>query len=119
MDEQAVIDSEPHLERFLREILAKSDAEKIYLVAHSMGNRVLTRALVNIAISNPEGAGRIKRIILAAPDISTREFTQQIAPAVFKLRAPITLYASSNDEALRHPRNGMVVVLARVNPVRT
>jgi esterase/lipase superfamily enzyme len=100
VDEQSIIDSEPHLEQFLRDVLKQSDADHIYLIAHSMGNRGLTRALMALAVTDPEEVKRIKEVILAAPDIGTVEFTEQIVPGLRKLGAPITLYASSNDRAL-------------------
>lgn len=99
-DEQAIIDAQPHLEQFLREILTQSGAGNVYLVAHSMGNRALTHVLASLAAGNPDAVRRIREVILAAPDIGTTEFTEQIAPALLRLGAPVTLYASSRDNAL-------------------
>ncbi|WP_232453167.1 alpha/beta hydrolase [Burkholderia ubonensis] len=99
-DEQAIIDAQPHLEQFLREVLAQSGADSVYLIAHSMGNRGLTRALASLAVSDPHSVGLIKEVILAAPDIGATEFTEQVAPGLLKLGAPVTLYASSHDKAL-------------------
>ena len=99
-DEQAVANAQPHLEQFLRDILRYSGARHIYLIAHSMGHRALTRALGSLAATNPDGVQRIAEVILAAPDIDATEFTEQLAPALFRLGAPVTLYASSHDEAL-------------------
>jgi esterase/lipase superfamily enzyme len=65
-----------------------------------MGNRGVTRALINLAKKDPDGVKRIKEVILAAPDIGATYFTEQIAPDLVALGAPITLYASSNDNAL-------------------
>jgi esterase/lipase superfamily enzyme len=100
VDEQAIINAEPHLEQFLGDLLTQSDAENVYLIAHSMGNRGLMKALMMLALANPKEVKRIKEVVLAAPDIDTTEFTEQIAPALLKLGAPVTLYASSNDRAL-------------------
>lgn len=99
-DEQAIIDAQPHLEQFLRDILSQSGAGNVYLIAHSMGNRGLAHVLVSLAAKNPDAVGRIKAVILAAPDIGTTEFTEQIAPGLLRLGAPVTLYASSRDNAL-------------------
>jgi esterase/lipase superfamily enzyme len=92
--------SETNLKVFLNDFLSKSDAKNIYLIAHSMGNRMLTRALVSIIAENPENAKRIKEIILAAPDIDADVFKNVIAPALIKNNNPVTLYVSSNDWAL-------------------
>jgi esterase/lipase superfamily enzyme len=100
VDEQSVVDAQPHLEQFLTDVLKHSNAENIYLIAHSMGNRGLTRALAALAVTEPQEVKRIKEVILAAPDIGTVEFTEQVVPGLRKLGAPITLYASSNDRAL-------------------
>jgi esterase/lipase superfamily enzyme len=43
----------------------------------------------------------LKEIILAAPDINVQIFQQQIYPALAKAKRPITLYVSSEDEALQ------------------
>lgn len=100
VDEQSIIDAQPHLEQFLRDVLKQSNAENVYLIAHSMGSRGLARTLAALAVTEPEEVKRIKEVILAAPDIGTVEFTEQLVPALRKLGAPITLYASSNDRAL-------------------
>ncbi|WP_225032193.1 alpha/beta hydrolase [Paraburkholderia sp. XV] len=100
VDEQSIADAEPHLEHFLKDVLKQSTAENVYLIAHSMGNRALTRALGTLAVAAPQEVKRIKEVILAAPDIGTVEFTEQIVPGLRELGAPITLYASSNDRAL-------------------
>lgn len=100
VDEQSIADAQPHLEQFLRGVLEQSNADNIYLIAHSMGNRGLTRALAALAATEPQEVKRIKEVILAAPDIGTIEFTEQVVPGLRKLGAPITLYASSNDRAL-------------------
>jgi esterase/lipase superfamily enzyme len=100
VDEQSIADAQPHLEHFLRDVLKQSNAENVYLIAHSMGNRGLTRALAALAVTEPQEVKRIKEVILAAPDMSTVEFTEQVVPGLRKLGAPITLYASSNDRAL-------------------
>ncbi|WP_429289680.1 alpha/beta hydrolase [Paraburkholderia sp. CI3] len=100
VDEQSIIDAQPHLEQFLRDVLKQSNAENVYLIAHSMGSRGLARTLAALAVTEPKEVKRIKEVILAAPDIGTIEFTEQLVPALRKLGAPITLYASSNDRAL-------------------
>jgi esterase/lipase superfamily enzyme len=100
VDEQNIVDAQPHLEAFLKDVLKQSNAENVYLIAHSMGNRGLTRALAALAVDEPQEVKRIKEVILAAPDIGAVEFTEQIVPGLRKLGAPITLYASSNDHAL-------------------
>jgi esterase/lipase superfamily enzyme len=44
-DEDVMDWSEPHLESFLSRIASSSGARTVHVIAHSMGNRVLTKAL--------------------------------------------------------------------------
>lgn len=100
VDEANIQWSQTNIEHFLKDFAEKSDAENIYLIAHSMGNRALTRAYVSVTQKNPSLKSRFKEIILAAPDIDADVFKRDIAPAMVLAGAPITLYASSKDMAL-------------------
>jgi len=93
----------PDLTDFLRDIAQKSGAKSVHLIAHSMGNRLLTAALKSLA---PEvrGRDRFHEIILAAPDIDADIFRRDIAPAIVGTGKRITLYASSRDKALQLSR---------------
>jgi esterase/lipase superfamily enzyme len=99
-DEQNVDWTVPHLKDFLINVLSDSKIEKLHLLAHSMGTRVLTKAVISLKETNPELTDRINQIILAAPDINATVFTDTIAPAIYKSAQQITLYASSKDVAL-------------------
>lgn len=120
--------SQGYLKIFLEDFLKTSGAQDIYLIAHSMGNRGLTRALSSIIAENPSATTKIKEIILAAPDIDGDVFKKDIAPVLVKIKKPITLYASSNDLALRasqmfsaYPRAGQagssMVVLSGIETI--
>ncbi|MCF6214373.1 MAG: alpha/beta hydrolase [Flavobacteriaceae bacterium] len=102
IDEANIAWSEANIKNFLEDYLTRSEADDIYLVAHSMGNRGLTKAIVSLFTEKPELKNRIKEIILAAPDIDADVFKRDIAPQmVSKIKKPITLYVSSNDMALQ------------------
>jgi esterase/lipase superfamily enzyme len=90
--------SKTALRDFLRYILANSNAEKIHLVAHSMGNLVLAEGL---QLLEPEERDRFGYVVMAAPDIDREEFLDPIAPAIARGQLHVTLYASSRDNALR------------------
>ena len=92
--------SQANLKRFIEDFFAQSDAQDVYLIAHSMGNRGLTRALADILSAKPSIKERLKEVILAAPDIDAEVFRRDIAPLLTASSSPITLYASSNDLAL-------------------
>ena len=99
-DAESVEWSQANMERFLVDFFRRSGAENVYVIAHSMGNRAVTRAIVNAARQEPAIRGRLKQVVLAAPDIDAATFREQLAPALVEMGAPVTLYASSNDKAL-------------------
>ncbi len=105
VDEANIAWAETNIKNFLSDYLSRSNADEIYLVAHSMGNRGLTKAIVSLMTEKPELASKIKEIILAAPDIDADVFKRDIAPQmVAKTHKPITLYVSSDDVALKASR---------------
>ena len=105
VDEANIAWSETNIKNFLADYLTRTKADDIYLVAHSMGNRGLTKALVSLMTEKPELSKKIKEIILAAPDIDADVFKRDIAPQmVARTHKPITLYVSSDDVALKASR---------------
>jgi esterase/lipase superfamily enzyme len=101
IDETNVEWTVSHLKRFLSDVAARSGAERVHLVAHSMGNRALASALKDL--SREPRARRLKfgEVVLTAPDIDADLFQRDIAPAIVRIAERVTLYASSNDEALK------------------
>ncbi|MEV0561471.1 alpha/beta hydrolase [Dactylosporangium sp. NPDC050588] len=86
-----------HFADFLDLALTGVGAGRVHAIAHSMGNRVLTDGLATLG---PDAARHLGQVAFAAPDVDASSFTQQAAR--FAGRATgYTLYASSNDEALR------------------
>lgn len=100
IDEQSIEWAEANLKNFLDDYFTHSDAQDVYLIAHSMGNRALTRAVISLLRDKPALRSRLKEVILAAPDIDADVFKRDIAPALTTFGAPVTLYASSTDLAL-------------------
>jgi esterase/lipase superfamily enzyme len=92
--------SKQYLKDFLHDVLAKTSAKNVYLIAHSMGNRPMTASVLSLLGEHPQLRARIKELILAAPDIDAGIFKRDIAPGLAKLGRPVTLYASSGDKAL-------------------
>jgi esterase/lipase superfamily enzyme len=100
VDETNVEWTTSHLKEFLQKIAADVQAKKVHLIAHSMGNRALTRALKDIAAEQGATAlPRFRQVVLAAPDIDADVF-KQLAEQMTRTSERVTLYASSNDEAL-------------------
>ncbi len=100
-DEDNVVWAQTHIEKFLNDFCSETNAQEIYLIGHSMGTRSLTRAYISLLEKNPTLKNRFKEIILAAPDIDADVFINVIAPAMIATKNTITLYASSNDLALK------------------
>lgn len=89
--------TEAHFTRFLELVLNRSGAEAVHVIAHSMGNRVVSESLHALP-SNVE-TSRLNQVILAAPDIDAATFEDIAERFKGKVRQ-ITLYASSRDLAL-------------------
>jgi len=89
-----------NLKNFLLDYAQNCGAKDIYLIAHSMGNRALTRAVAALFTEHPELKGRFKEIILTAPDIDADVFKREIAPKLAAGCDRITLYVSDGDKAL-------------------
>jgi esterase/lipase superfamily enzyme len=100
VDEGNIEWSQANLKSFLIEFLSQSGAQEVYLIAHSMGNRALSRAIAELLEEQPALAGKLAEIILTAPDIDAAVFTRDIAPVLVRAGRPVTLYASSDDIAL-------------------
>lgn len=101
-DEANIEWAKSNIKEFLEDYLTKTETEEVYLIAHSMGNRGLTGALVELLTERPDLKEKIKEVILAAPDIDADIFKRDIAPKMAKLiNNPVTLYVSANDIALK------------------
>jgi esterase/lipase superfamily enzyme len=100
VDETNIDWTAPHLLQFLKDVADRSGADQIHLIAHSMGNRAMTAALRNMAESQKAAKPMFNDVVLTAPDIDAEVFVNDIAPAIAKTAKRVTLYASSNDEAL-------------------
>jgi esterase/lipase superfamily enzyme len=92
--------SQIDFKNFLKDFAQQSGAENIFLIAHSMGSRVLTNGLKELLQENPIIRAQLKEIILAAPDIDADTFKRDLAPRILPPVRSTTLYASSKDYAL-------------------
>jgi esterase/lipase superfamily enzyme len=101
VDEATVGISGRRLADFLETVVAQSGAQRIHLIAHSMGNRALIEALQTyLARRAPENRRHIfGQIVLTAPDVDRDYFTDAIQ-ALTGSAERVTLYASDNDYAL-------------------
>ena len=101
VDEQNIEWSQANIKNFLEDFFKNSNIENVYLIAHSMGNRGLARAVAALMTEKPDYRTRLKEVILTAPDIDSDVFRRDIAPALVSSGCPVTLYSSSKDFALK------------------
>ncbi len=101
------------LRTFLADFATRTEAKRIVILAHSMGSRAVSRALSELIKSDMQTAKKFTSVILAAPDMDSQIFEDQIAPHFKAAQLPVTIYSSNNDKALvasrfahEHPRIG-------------
>lgn len=87
------------LSRFLDDVVARSGAKRIHLIAHSMGNRALTDALELFALRHKGEPPAFDQVLFTAPDLDAGLFSEMLA-TIRPAAERITLYASDKDWAL-------------------
>ena len=81
--------------------LSELPAGDIYIIAHSMGSRVVSQVLKS-RVERGKATDHISELLLAAPDINADLFRTVIAPKLASMQnTRTTIYASSSDLALR------------------
>lgn len=92
--------SEAQIADFLIAVSALADRGKVHIIAHSMGNRGLLRALHRATTQAALRSGtRFGQIFLSAPDISVSAF-RQLASVYPQVAERTTLYVADQDRAL-------------------
>jgi esterase/lipase superfamily enzyme len=90
VDEAAVRIGGRKMSRFIEDVAAKSGADRIHLIAHSMGNRRES--------AEPEKI--FDQIVFTAPDVD-RDYFVEVIDNISRFAQRVTLYASDNDVALQ------------------
>ncbi len=115
VDEAAVSVSGRRLAEFLEDLVAQSGAERVHLIAHSMGNRALIEALQTWMTTHDAKSRRkaFGQIVFTAPDVD-RDYFTDVIDSLGQTAERVTLYASDKDLALKTsqavhgaPRAGM------------
>jgi len=118
-DEAAIEGSELEIRDFIVGFAERSGVAAVHIVAHSMGNRGLLRAMDAIAKAAASATPiRFGQVFLAAPDVDTQLF-QNLAAAYRQLCTRTTLCVTNNDKAIglsqwlhRYPRVGLAPPVA-------
>jgi esterase/lipase superfamily enzyme len=92
-----------HLQYFVERVARESGALRIHLIAHSMGNRLLVNALDGLG-RQPEIKPLFDNVIMAAPDVDAKAFVDGNWSGIRDAAKRFTLYASSDDWALKASR---------------
>jgi esterase/lipase superfamily enzyme len=125
-DSASIEASEADITDFMIKFATESGAEAVHIIAHSMGNRGVLRAVNRIAEGAERGSGvPFGQVILAAADVDADSF-RQLSGAYKKVAHQTTLYASSRDRAveashwLHHfPRVGLMPPVCVVSEIDT
>ena len=119
LDEEAIVD-------FLCKFATQTQAKRIHVIAHSMGNRLLLRAIDRIAADAGRRTGRrFGQFILAAPDVDARLFAR-LSAGYRAVTERTTLYVSMKDKAIEasgwlhdFPRAGLLPPVMIVEGIDT
>jgi esterase/lipase superfamily enzyme len=99
-DSSAIEASEEHIASFLVQVTALADRGKVHIIAHSMGNRGLLRAMHRATTQAALRAGtRFGQIFLSAPDVDVNLF-RQLAGVYPQVAERTTLYVADQDKAI-------------------
>ncbi|HEX4954717.1 MAG TPA: alpha/beta hydrolase [Thermoanaerobaculia bacterium] len=85
--------------RFLDLVKHEAGIRQVHVIAHSMGNRVVTEALLARAERQQVGP-LVDQLVLAAPDVWASRFKNKFLRTLPRLAARVTLYVSNQDRAL-------------------
>ncbi|MGE0853098.1 MAG: alpha/beta hydrolase [Hyphomicrobiaceae bacterium] len=98
-DEETIRATTSRFLEFLDTLLEIHGLERVDIIAHSMGNRLVAAALKELASSARRNC--IGHLVLAAPDVGRVEFTPMARHYTAAAKEAVTLYSCAHDRALR------------------
>ncbi len=98
-DKESTNYSRSALEALLNAAVREPDVSEVTILAHSMGTWLTVESLRQMAIRNDGIPSKIANVILAAPDLDTDVFRQQLAD-MGPNRPKFTVFVSQDDRAL-------------------
>lgn len=103
-DEATIEASESAITDFILKFTEAGGSRKVHIIAHSMGNRGVLRAIDRIVTRvQKRKSALFGQIILAAADVDADIF-RSLCPGYVKLSQRTTLYVSSRDRAVEASR---------------
>jgi esterase/lipase superfamily enzyme len=114
-DEATIEASEGVIADFMTDFAERSGAAAVHIIAHSMGNRGVLRAVNRIAAKAQRRTGKpFGQVILAAADVDADVF-RHLSTAYAEVASRTTLYVSKRDLAVEasrwlhnYPRAGLM-----------
>jgi esterase/lipase superfamily enzyme len=109
-----------YVTQFLADLAERSLAERVHVIAHSMGNRATLEAVHDIVDRARDRTGiRFSQFILAAPDVDA-DYFRQFAKAYALVAKRTTMYVSDRDQAVKLSRfvHGSVPRVGLAPPVQ-
>ncbi|MCA9492317.1 MAG: alpha/beta hydrolase, partial [Myxococcales bacterium] len=103
-DENAAARSSTALADTLDELLAATQGAPVHLVAHSMGSRVLSDAVLDLQYQRRQER-RFDEIVLAAPDVDAAVFERRYLRPLSEASHRISVYCAEDDRALQLSRS--------------
>jgi esterase/lipase superfamily enzyme len=102
VDEAVVRPSGRVLARMLDQVIKRTNAARIHLIAHSMGNRAMIEALQTYVLMHGIEGSReaFDQVVFTAPDVD-RDYFMEVMSMIGHVARRTTLYASNNDVALK------------------
>jgi esterase/lipase superfamily enzyme len=118
-DRESANYSRDAFEQVLATLAANPNVKEISIVAHSMGNWVTLEALRGMSIRNGKIGGKIKNVMLVAPDVDVDVFRTQIQ-RIGTPKPRFSLFVSQDDTALALSQAiwGGVPRLGEINPAQ-
>lgn len=98
-DRESANYSRDELGGLIDQIAGNPRVKEINIVAHSMGNWLALEALRTIAVRNKHYPGKIKNVLLVAPDVDVDVFRTQLR-RIGRPKLRIAVFMSRDDKAL-------------------
>ena len=125
-DEQSIEASEGYIADYLVDMATRTHATRVHVLAHSMGNRGVLRAVDRIAASASKRSGTpFDQIVLAAADVDQDTF-RRLSMAYHAVARRTTMYVCGKDRAVEaskwlhgYPRAGLIPPLLVVPGIDT
>lgn len=92
--------SEPYVRALIRDIIDQVHPDHFHIVGHSMGNRDMISALLDLARERGDLSRHITSVTLLSPDLDEIAFARATEGALGRISDRITLFTNRRDRAL-------------------